>query len=97
MHARVSFYDLGSASRDDAARAFDGARSAVEQMQGNQGGLLLVSPEHGKAMTITFWESEEALQATDQQAGQARQQAAGSAGMTITGVEAYEVALEFGR
>jgi heme-degrading monooxygenase HmoA len=66
-------------------------------MPGNQGALLLVSPEHGKALTITFWESEAALQATDQQAGQARQQAAGSAGMTITGVEAYEVALEFGR
>jgi heme-degrading monooxygenase HmoA len=97
MHARVSFYDLGSASRDDAARAFDGARSSVEQMQGNQGGLLLVSPEDGKAMTITSWESEEALKATDQQAGQTRQQAAGSAGMAIIGVEAYEVALEFGR
>src|SRR5688500_12991355 len=97
MHARVSLYDLGSASRDDAVRAFEGTRSAIEQMQGNQGALLLVSPEQGKALTITLWESEEALQATDQQAGQARQQAAGSAGMTITGVEAYEVALEFGR
>jgi heme-degrading monooxygenase HmoA len=97
MHARVSFYDLGSASRDDAVGAFEETRSAIEQMQGNQGALLLVSPKHGKALSITFWESEEALQATNQQAGQARQQAASSAGMTITGVEAYEVALEFGR
>jgi heme-degrading monooxygenase HmoA len=97
VHARVSFYNLGNASRDDAARAFDDARGPVEQMQGNQGGMLLVSPDTGRAITITFWESEEALRASGQQASQARQQAAGSAGMEIANVEAYEVALEFGR
>jgi len=59
--------------------------------------MLLVSPDTGKAITITFWESEEALRATEQQANQTRQQAAGSAGMEIVNVEAYEIALEFGR
>ena len=97
MHARVSFYDMGNASTDDAVRAFEGARDAVEQMEGNEGGMLLVSREGDKAMTITLWESEEALRATDQQANQVREDAAGSAGMTIRDVEAYEVALEFGR
>ena len=97
MFARVSFYNLDNASRDDAVRAFEDARGPVEQMQGNQGGMLLVSPETGKAITITFWESDEALQATQHHASQTRQQAASSAGMEIANVEAYEVALEFGR
>ena len=97
MHARVSFYELAGASRDDAVRAFEAARSAVEQMEGNQGAMLLVHADGGKAMTITLWESEDALRATEKQANQAREQAASNAGMTITGVEAYEVALEFGR
>ncbi len=97
MYARVSFYDMDGASRDDAVRAFEGARSALEQMHGNQGGMLLVSPNGGrKAITITLWESEEALRASEEQANQTREQAAGGAGMTIRGVEPYEVALEFG-
>ena len=96
MHARVSYYDMSSSSRDDAVRAFEGARTAVEEMRGNQGGMLLVDPDSGKAITITLWESEEALQESTEQANQARQQAAGGAGMTISGVEWYEVAMEFG-
>ena len=96
MHARVSFYNLGDASRDDVARAFDDARGPVEQMQGNQGGMVLVSPDTAKAITITFWESEDALKASEQPASQARQQAAGRAGMEIANIEAYEVALKFG-
>ena len=97
MHARLSFYDTGGASRDELVGAFEGVRSAVERMQGNQGAMLLVSPEGEKAITITLWESEEDLRATQQQADETRQQAAGGAGMTIRGVESYEVALEFGR
>ena len=97
MYARVSFYDMGGASRDDAVRSFEGATNAVEQMEGNEGGMLLVSPEGDKAVTITLWENEDALRATEQQANQVRQQAAEGAGMTVRGIEAYEVALEFGR
>ena len=96
MHARVSFYDMGSGSKEDAVRAFEGARGAIDQMEGSQGGLLLISSEGDKAITITLWETEDALRATASQADQTRQQAAGAAGMTIRAVEAYEVAMEFG-
>ncbi len=96
MHARVSFYDMGAASSDDAVRAFDQATGAIDQMEGNEGGMLLVSTDGDKAITITFWESEQALRASEEQAGQTRQQAAAGAGMTIRDVEAYEVGLTFG-
>jgi heme-degrading monooxygenase HmoA len=96
MYARVSFYDMGDASRDDAAGAFENTRSAVEQMEGNHGAMLLVSPNGDKAITITLWESEQALRATEEQANRTREQAAGGAGMTIRSVEPYEVVLDFG-
>ena len=97
MYARVSFYDLGGTSRDDALGAFEQSRGAIEQMQGVQGAMLLVDPQGDRALTITFWESEEALRATEQAADETRRQAASTAGMTIRDVQAYEVALEFGR
>lgn len=97
MHARVSFYDVGGASRDDATRSFERVMEPLEQMEGNQGALMLVSEDGTKAMTITFWESADALHASADRASQQRQEAAGRAGMTIRDVEAYEVTLQFGR
>ena len=97
MHARVSFYDLVGGRADDATKAFANVQDVVEQMQGNQGAMLLVDRDGDKAITITFWDSEESLRATTQQANQARQQAADAGGLSIRGVEAYEVAMEFGR
>jgi heme-degrading monooxygenase HmoA len=97
MHARVSFYDVTGGQADDVVTAFQSAQNDVEQMQGNQGGMLLVDREGKKAITITFWDSEDDLRATAEQANQVRQQAADSAAMSIVSVEAFEVAMEFGR
>ncbi len=95
MHARVSFYDVGDA--DMAVKGFESAVDTVKQMEGNQGLMLLVDRNSGKAITITFWDTEERVRATTEQADTVRQQAADAAGATIQGVEAYEVALEVGR
>jgi heme-degrading monooxygenase HmoA len=97
MHARVSFYDVTEGQADNVVTGFQSAQNDVMQMQGNEGGMLLVDREGKKAITITFWDSEDNLRATTEQANRVRQQVAGSAGMSITGVEAYEVAMEFGR
>ena len=45
MHARVSFYDMGNASKEDAVRAFDQARDTGEQMEGNE--ALSTHKRHG--------------------------------------------------
>ena len=95
MHARVSYYDLEGAARDDVVRSFESTRGVIEQMPGNQGALLLVDPGHAKALSVSFWESEEALRATEEQADEVRQQSAGGANAVIRGVEVYEVALDF--
>jgi hypothetical protein len=45
----------------------------------------------GKGLTITLWESEAALQASEAPMDQVRMQAPQALGVTLTGVERYEV------
>lgn len=96
MHARVSFYDASTENVDAGIEQFRGVQASVQQMQGNQGGMLLIDREGGKAITITFWDSADDLQATSEQADQLRQQVANTAGLSIRSVEGYEVAVQFG-
>ena len=98
MHARVSFYELGSGGDIDAAvKGFEGAVDPVRQMEGNLGATFLVDRGSGKAISITYWDSEEHLQSSVESASKLRQQVADDAGISIQGVENYEVALESGR
>ena len=97
MHARVSFYDAPAEGVDAGIEQFRGIQDSVQQMQGGQGGMLLVDRENGKAITITFWDSADDLEATSEQANQMREQVANAAGLSIRSVEGYEVAIEFGR
>jgi heme-degrading monooxygenase HmoA len=98
MHARVSFYEGASGEDAGAAvKSFEDVLDPLRQMEGNQGATLLVDRDSGKAITITYWDTEEHLQSSVEQANQLRQRAAGTAGLSIQGVEHYEVALEAGR
>jgi hypothetical protein len=44
-----------------------------------------------KTLTITFWESEETMRATEEEANRLRSELAQAGGETITAVERYEV------
>jgi hypothetical protein len=66
-------------------------------MPGNNGGMLLVYRSSGRAITITFWNTEEDLGSSVEKASQLRQQAADSRGLSVRSVENYEVGMEFGR
>jgi heme-degrading monooxygenase HmoA len=98
MHARVSMYEIAPGGDADAAvKAFEGAVDPVLQMEGNQGATFLVDRDNGKAVSITYWDSEEHLQSSVDQANKVRQEAAEAAGLSILSVDHYEVALEAGR
>jgi heme-degrading monooxygenase HmoA len=62
-------------------------------MPGIRDAFLLVNRTTGKAVTVTLWDSEEAVTASTAGASQMRQQAAGSAGGSVESVEVFEVAL----
>jgi heme-degrading monooxygenase HmoA len=90
--ARVSSYEFGGeANVDEGIRTFE--RSMTDdafQMEGMRDAYLLIDRATGKALTMTLWESEEALRASEESADQLRRAAAGDAVRTV---DRYEVAL----
>jgi heme-degrading monooxygenase HmoA len=67
--------------------------NAFQDDEGFKGALALADRQSGKTLTITFWESEEAMHATEEEANQRRTQIAEAANATIESVETYEVAV----
>lgn len=92
MWARVSSYEFGRDENvEEGVRAFERALTDDDfHMEGMRDAYLLVDRAEGKALTITLWESEEALRASEQSADQVRRAAAGDA---VRDVDRYEVAL----
>lgn len=92
MHARVSYFQKHTGDIDAAARV--GEEKLVPQLQtvsGFQGMQLLVDRETGRSIAITYWEDEESLRASEQQADRVREEAGELAGFRAEKVERYEV------
>jgi heme-degrading monooxygenase HmoA len=95
QHARVSLYEGGpGVNIDSAMQRFEDALKDLQQIDGHQGSTLLVDRNGGKAVTITYWDTEDHLNASVQAANELRQQAADAGGLSIRDVAHYEVALE---
>jgi heme-degrading monooxygenase HmoA len=92
MHARVTTVEVPPDRVDDAARHIrEQVLPQVSQMEGFQGFLAFGSSQSGKLQGVAFWESEEALRATDQAVVPIRERAAEAAGGTVASVEEFEV------
>ena len=91
MFARVGTYDQGG---DEVVQAFEGQTDALRQLDGFKGAYFLVDRDGGKAMSVTLWESREALEASGERAQQMRDEASGQAGASTTSVDSYEVAIQ---
>ena len=63
----------------------------LRQMEGFEGFIALGDRNSGKLLGVAFWESEEALRATEQALSSVRSGAAEAAGGTLVSVEQYEV------
>ena len=63
----------------------------LQQMPGIKGAYLLADRQTGKGLTISFWESEEAMNASAQAANQVRAQGVAGTASTVEGVQGYEV------
>jgi heme-degrading monooxygenase HmoA len=96
MHARVSLYEGGGAVAevDTAVQAFKDALNALREIDGHQGATLLVDRNSGKAVTITYWDTEDHLKASVEAADKLRRRAADMGGLSIRDVAHYEVAME---
>ncbi len=95
MFARVSTFQ---GPPDQTA---EGIRVAREQIlpvarlqDGFKGIYLLFDHESGRSLSITLWETEEDMRASEEAALRARTESAEATGDVIVGVERYEVALQ---
>jgi len=90
MHARVTKFE-GSPDQLDAAIKLvkETIVPGAKKLAGFKGGYWLVDRASGKGFSVTLFESEAALKASEDAAAQLRSQA--SSLTKITGVERYEV------
>src|SRR4028119_1336314 len=92
MHARVSTIQGAPGKVDDVARQVqEQTLPRLQKVEGFKGFVALGDRQSGKFIGVSFWESEEALRASDETASGVRSAAAETAGGIVAGVEEYEV------
>jgi heme-degrading monooxygenase HmoA len=94
MFARVSRYRGDPGQIDEGLNyARESILPRVQQVDGFEGVYYFVDRESGKALTVTLWESEEAMRASEEEANRLRSESAEAATATVEDVERYEVAI----
>ena len=95
MFARVTTLQGRSDRVDEGIKAVqDQVIPAARQMEGFKGMLALADRATGKMIGITLWESEDAVQQSEEAANQLRSGAAGAGGADIVSVERFEVVVD---
>ena len=94
MHARVTTLEVASDRFDDATR-FTQERILLQlqQMDGFKGFITRGDRESDRVRGVAFWESEEALHATEEAASRIRGSVAEATGGTLASVENCEVSV----
>jgi heme-degrading monooxygenase HmoA len=92
MHARVNILEGSPDKIDEGMRYFrEQILPELKQTDGFKGTISLHDRQNGKTLGITFWESEEAIRATEEAANQRRSEVAEASGGATAGAEIYEV------
>src|SRR5881628_4143911 len=92
MHARVTRYEGNPQHLETAIKAInEQVIPGAKKIAGFKGGYWLVDRKSGKGFSVTLFESESALRASEDAAAQLRSGVAQTSGAKITGVEQYEV------
>ena len=92
MFARVSTYEGSPEQLDEMHHeGLEHVLPALEMQDGYSGGLVLADRQSGKVLALTLWESEEAMDATEDASQWLRLFSAESAHGTISSVQRYEV------
>jgi heme-degrading monooxygenase HmoA len=94
MHARMSTLEGPSDEMDEGLRDVkEHVLPLLRQQDGFKGFIALGNRQSGKLIGITFWESEQAMQSSEEVGDRMRSDTAEDTGDTIEDVERYEVGL----
>ncbi len=92
MYARVTTIEGSPGKMDDAkGHVQEQTLPQLQEMEGFKGFVALGDRQSGKVLGVAFWESEEALRATEGAVSDVRSGAAEAADGVVAGVEEYEV------
>jgi heme-degrading monooxygenase HmoA len=92
MYARLSILEGSPENIDESLRQVrEQVVPQAKQQEGFKGMIALGDRQSGKTLGITFWESEEAMRASEEEANRLREESAEAVGERIAGVERYEV------
>ena len=89
--ARLAIYDIPEDMQAEARAGFEQAIERIRDVAGLHEAYLLVGTESGRAVTITFWESSEAMAASRVVASRVRTEAATAVDGEIVSVEEFEI------
>ena len=94
MHARMSTLEGAPHEIDEVLREIrEHVLPLLQQQDGFEGFITLEDRRSGKLIGITFWESEQAMQASEEVGDRTRSETAEATHDTIEDVERYEVGL----
>jgi len=95
MHARTGRVAFSPDKADDlVSHVRDNVVSQYQEREGFKGFTLLLDRSKGEGIGISFWESEDAMKATDHLGDQAREGAAKAGAGRDQGSERFEVAID---
>ena len=104
----VAIEDVGEGARTARVSSLEGPPGKIDEgirfikeqilpeardLIGWRGVIALVDRAAGRTKTITLWDSDRSLRASEERANQLRSEAAEAMGETVTGVDRYVVAL----
>jgi heme-degrading monooxygenase HmoA len=94
VYARVSTLEGPADQVDQGMRHVrEQVLPLIQQQDGYKGFIALSDPQGGKVIGVSFWESEQAMQASEEVGNRTRNESAEAGGATVVSVGRYEVGL----
>jgi len=94
MHARMTTMEGSSERLDEGLREIkEDVLPQLQQQDGFKGFVVFDNRQNGELIGFSLWESEQAMQASEEVGDRTRKESAETMSDTIAGVERYEVAL----
>jgi heme-degrading monooxygenase HmoA len=94
VFARVVRYSVEPERCEEALKAFEEAAEQIGDIEGIQGVYVMTDGDSGRIMTLTLWENQAAMEASEVRASAARQDALRKVDGEIDSVERLRVAVE---
>jgi heme-degrading monooxygenase HmoA len=94
VFARVVRYKVDPERCDEALEAFEEAAKAIGDIDGITGGYVMVDGDEGRIVTVTLWEDQSKMEASEVRASSLRQEALRSVEGDIDSVERLKIATE---